>query len=134
MAEEGQKDQSEKLSPFPHSMRMGNDGTRPDRWDALCPMEWCLVRQDVAWVWLTTTARPGARNKAPPQQAALCLPRWDLERPNYGISAQERLSGFLSRSDGSCKRQETGKEQRDTPCGPCRLRHERRVRIPGEHF
>jgi len=60
-------DGGEKPSPFPHSMRMGNNGMHPERWDAHGPTERCLVRQDVAWVWPTTTAWPGARNKAPPR-------------------------------------------------------------------
>ena len=41
---------------LPYSMRMGYDGTRPDRWDAPCPTKRRLVRWDVAWVWPTTTA------------------------------------------------------------------------------
>ena len=51
-------------------------------------------------------------------QAALCLPRQDLEGPNNGISAKERPTGFLSRSDGSGEYRGTGKEERDALCGP----------------
>ena len=76
----------------------------------------------------------GMRNKAPACAGGLCLPKRDVERPNYGIFAQERPSGFLSQLDGSGKCREIGQEQRDAPCGPCRLRHERRAWILVGHF
>ena len=38
----------QKPSPFCHSMRMGYDGTCPDRWDAPYSTEWHLVRWDMA--------------------------------------------------------------------------------------
>ena len=97
-------------------------------------MEWHLVRRDVAWVWPTTTAHRARETGHPYVQAALCLPRRDLERPKRWDLRQERPTAFLSQSDGLDKRRETSKEQRDAPCGPCRLLHERRAWILAGHF
>ena len=109
----------EKPSPSPIQCRWEHDGTRPDRWDAPCPMRWCLVRQDVGWAWPTTTACRARETRCNRMQAALCLPRQDLKGPNNGISTKERPTGLLSRSNGSGKCRETGKEHRDAPCEPC---------------
>ena len=93
-----------------------------------------LVRRDMAWVWPTTIACRAQKPRCHHVQAALRLPRQDLEKPKRRDLRQEKPSGFLSRSNGLGKHQETGKERRDAPYRPHQLHHERRAWVPIGHF
>jgi len=77
---------------------------------------------------------PGAK-KRHHAQAALRLPRRDLEKPKQTGSPSGETVG-LPKSIKRLRKthRETGKEQRDAPCRPCRLHHERRAWVPVGHF
>ena len=84
----------QKTLSLPHSMRMGCGGMCPDRWDAPYPMRQRLVRWDVAWAWPTTTTCREQETRHNHTQAALRLPRQDLEGPNNRISTNGETNGL----------------------------------------
>ena len=50
-----------------------------------------LVKQDVAWVWPTTIARPGMKTEASPYAGSSLHLRWDLEKPKTGSLSGETI-------------------------------------------
>ena len=88
-----------------------------------------LVGQGVAWVWPTTIARWAQKPKHRHAQAALRIPKRDLEKPKTESPPGETIKLPKSIERLRKTHRGTGREQRDAPCRPCRLRHERRARV-----